>query len=800
MTTCSQTSRRRWLSRLLLAVAVVTFLAGLVRKQETRPTTSADRPVPDVRVNSVPAAPVARSGAATEGEPSGNTTPLLFHYVQPADAADLDQALPAPSQKIHYVRLNTAALSGKASPFWQPPGAGRVTVPLPDGSTFTLVIEGSEMLGPDRFLSLGRIGDRPASRVLLTWNAGFLHAEIRDPVLGTFALRAATAELAQFYRIDPGLVPPCGGERRPRFAALPRASAGATSGNAAAIPAAMAAPDNPQRAEVHVLMLHTPAVLSTLSGVSRTAALQSAFDLAIAKVNDVFAASLISARVKLVGVAETPYDESRSGPSRVQDDALTAVYLTDDGAMDEIHAIRDRVGADIVCLALQRTDTASSGLSFLLDRPSDTTNPLYAFSIIQYTAIAGTTVVPHEFGHVMGCAHDRENAFSGEGAFSFSYGYRFIGADNIQYHDIMSYPPGVELAYFSNPDVVAPAPINVPLGIPAGRPGESNSALTIERTAFITSTYRLQTLAAADAGSLINVATRARVGTGNEVLIGGFVVQGTRPARMLIRAAGPALAAFGVTDALADPQLRIFAEGRVAAENDHWGTPLGTGDPASAAEIAAAAAQARAFPFAAGSADAAVLVTLPPGAYSAVVEGARGTTGSGLVEAYEIARDGAQIVNLATRGFAGRDGRELVGGFVVEGVPGTTKRLLIRVLGPTLGRAPFLLDGVMDDPEFELRNAAGELLLTGDDWSSDAIGGINRVNDFQPIVASYGEKQIFATGLAPTNRREPCVLVDLPPGSFTVIVRPYELRSSIPGRDQPAVPGVGVVEVYEIRR
>jgi hypothetical protein len=104
----------------------------------------------------------------------------------------------------------------------------------------------------------------------------------------------------------------------------------------------------------------------------------------------------------------------------------------------------------------------------------------------------------------------------------------------------------------------------------------------------------------------------------------------------------------------------------------------------------------------------------------------------------------------------------------------------------------------MTDPELELRNAAGELLLRSDDWSSGADGGAGPANDFKPLVQLYGEKQIFATGLAPSNRREPCVLVDLPPGSYTVVVRPFEERSSNPAQDQPARPGVGVVEVYEI--
>jgi hypothetical protein len=242
----------------------------------------------------------------------------------------------------------------------------------------------------------------------------------------------------------------------------------------------------------------------------------------------------------------------------------------------------------------------------------------------------------------------------------------------------------------------------------------------------------------------------------------------------------------------------VFANGSIAAENDNWTLPVGAGNPAAAAEIVTAASQTGAFQFPLGSADAALLVTLPPGAYSAVVEGVRGTTGYGLVEAYEIERTGAKIANIATRGYAGRDGKEMVGGFVVAGEAGATKRVLIRVLGPSLGRPPFNLIGTLDDPEMEIRSAEGELLIRGDDWSTGAEGGISAANDFHPKVETYGEKQIFATGLAPANRREPCVLVDLPPGSYTVIVRPFELRSSDPLRDQPAVPGVGIVEVYEI--
>jgi hypothetical protein len=733
--------------------------------------------------------------------PVTTRSPPLFAFVQPEDAAALTAALPGPTREMHYVRVDATLVAGKRSPFGQRPGVGRVDIPLPDGSSATVRIDDSELLGPDRFTSRGQIEGRPGSRVLFAWNEGFLHASLEDVALGNYALRVATGGVAQFYQVDPTLVPPCGGERRPsREGAAPRRSARGDSLLINPDAPATAAAENPQRAEVHVMMLYTPSVLRTLSGAARAAALQSAFDLAIARTNAAFEASLVTARLKLVRLAETNYDESISGSAQVQDDALTALYQETDGRMDEIHRLRDEAGADIVCLALNRADSASSGLSFLLDDIEDPSNAQYAFSIVQYSNVAGTNVVPHEVGHVFGCAHDRQNALSGAGAFSYSYGYRFIGADGRQYRDIMSYPPGIELGYFSNPDVIVPAPVSVAIGIAAERAGESNNALTIERTAFTTSGYRLQTQAAASAGWLINVATRAFVGTGENVLIGGFVVQGSQEKRMLIRAAGPALRPFGVSDVLADPVLRVFAHGVMVAENDNWMQPVGAGSPASAVEIASAATRASAFAFPAGSTDAAVLLTLPPGAYTAVVEGVGETTGQGLVEAYELERATARIANLATRAYAARDGRELVGGFVVEGLAGATKRILLRVLGPSLARAPFNLSGTLDDPEMEIRNAAGELLIKADDWAFESEGGRSQVNDFHPLVESYGEKQIFATGLAPGNRREPCVLVDLPPGSYTVTVRPFELRSSNPLLDQPAVPGVGIIEVYEINQ
>ena len=126
---------------------------------------------------------------------------------------------------------------------------------------------------------------------------------------------------------------------------------------------------------------------------------------------------------------------------------------------------------------------------------------------------------------------------------------------------------------------------------------------------------------------LTNVSSRARVGTGDDLMIAGLVIEGTGTYPYLIRGIGPALAAYGVTDTLADPVLEIVntATGETVATNDNW-------EPARAADFTAAGA----FPLTAGSKDAAIRVHLPPGRYTALLRGVNNTTGVGLIEIYEL--------------------------------------------------------------------------------------------------------------------------------------------------------------------
>jgi hypothetical protein len=152
--------------------------------------------------------------------------------------------------------------------------------------------------------------------------------------------------------------------------------------------------------------------------------------------------------------------------------------------------------------------------------------------------------------------------------------------------------------------------------------------------------YDASANAGAETQRLINISTRGAVDTGaNGLLIGGFVVTGNTPKKVLIRGVGPGLAAFGVTGTVADPRLAVYSGSTLVAQNDDWSTaqPLNAQQStASAAELTSAAQSVGAFALGAGTKDAALVITLAPGAYTAQVSGANGGTGAAIVEIYEL--------------------------------------------------------------------------------------------------------------------------------------------------------------------
>ncbi len=273
---------------------------------------------------------------------------------------------------------------------------------------------------------------------------------------------------------------------------------------------------------------------------------------------------------------------------------------------------------------------------------------------------------------------------------------------------------------------------------------------------------------AAATSSLANVATRATAGTGAESLIPGLVIAGG-PKTVLVRAAGPALAAFGVAGTLADPRIELFSGDTLIATNDDWSAAT------NASEVAAAAARTGAFPFAAGARDAALFATLAPGAYTVRAGGAGASTGVALVEIYDADPPGASgrgaFVNLATRGLVGAGANVMIPGYVITGT--AAKTLLIRAAGPAL--TSFGVAGALADPVLTVFSGT-QALLTNDNWGDAPNLATLR------SAAARGGAFTLAEG-----SKDAALLVTLPPGSYTV-----------QASGAADTTGVALVEIYEV--
>lgn len=266
---------------------------------------------------------------------------------------------------------------------------------------------------------------------------------------------------------------------------------------------------------------------------------------------------------------------------------------------------------------------------------------------------------------------------------------------------------------------------------------------------------------------LVNLSTRAQVGTGDNILIPGFVVGGSGTEALLIRADGPALTQFGVSGVLAQPNLSVITQaGTVVAANTGWGAN------ANSAEISTVSAQVGAFPLASGSADCALLVNLGPGAYTVQVSGVNGTTGIALAEIYEVTSTGTRLVNISTRAQVGTGGNIMIPGFVVGG--GSTEKLLIRGDGPSL--AQFGLGGVLAQPSLSI--LSGQTVVA----SNTGWGNSSNPASIESAAAAVGAFA-FAAGSADSAE-----VVELAPGGYTV---------QISGANNST--GIALAEIYEAK-
>ena len=250
-----------------------------------------------------------------------------------------------------------------------------------------------------------------------------------------------------------------------------------------------------------------------------------------------------------------------------------------------------------------------------------------------------------------------------------------------------------------------------------------------------------------------NISTRAFVQTGDDVVIGGFIITGSGPKRMIVRAIGPSLVNHGIANPLQNPTLELHDHtGAVIASNDNW-----MNAPNKQEIIDSGLAPSN-------NLESAILTSLNPGAYTAIVRGVNNETGIALVEGYDLnPAAGSKLGNLSTRALVQTGNNVMIGGFIITGLG--QKKVLVRAIGPSL--AQHGITNPLQDPILELHNGNGALIASNDNWK-----------DTQ-------QAQIQATGLAPTNDNESAILRTLPPGNYTAVVR---------GKNNTI--GVALVEVY----
>jgi len=270
-----------------------------------------------------------------------------------------------------------------------------------------------------------------------------------------------------------------------------------------------------------------------------------------------------------------------------------------------------------------------------------------------------------------------------------------------------------------------------------------------------------------------NISTRSFVQTDDNVMIGGFIVQGSQPKMVIIRAIGPELIPFGVPNVLVDPTLELHdGTGALIASNDNWQTTI-IGGIITQDQVQEILNSGRAPT---DARESAIIANLPAGNYTAIVRGVSSTTGVALVEVYDLSPNADSILgNISTRSFVQTDDNVMIGGFIVQG--SQPKMVIIRALGPEL--TPFGVPNVLANPTLELHNGAGALIASNDDWQTTIIGG---------IITQDQVQEILNTGRAPTDARESAIVANLPAGNYTAIVRGVGNTT-----------GVALVEVYDLQ-
>jgi hypothetical protein len=275
---------------------------------------------------------------------------------------------------------------------------------------------------------------------------------------------------------------------------------------------------------------------------------------------------------------------------------------------------------------------------------------------------------------------------------------------------------------------------------------------------------------------ITNISTRAFVQTGNNVMIGGFIIEGAAPKTVILRAIGPELLAppFNIPNALSDPTLELHNEsGALIARNDNWQTTV-IGGIISVSQVSAIQNSGHAPT---QPTESAIIATLQPGNYTAILRGKNNTVGVALAEVYDLSSGASSSLgNISTRGFVQTGNNVMIGGFIVQGT--RPKRVTLRAIGPELSAPPFNIPNALANPRLELHNGSGALIARNDNWQTTMIGG---------IITGSQVSAIQNSGHAPTQPSESAIIATLSPGNYTAVVRGVNNTT-----------GVALVEVYDL--
>lgn len=255
--------------------------------------------------------------------------------------------------------------------------------------------------------------------------------------------------------------------------------------------------------------------------------------------------------------------------------------------------------------------------------------------------------------------------------------------------------------------------------------------------------------------ALANLSTRVQVGRAGNVAIAGFIITGTTAKQVVVRGLGPSLTAAGVQGAVSDPVLELYdASGNLFLTNNDW--PQTQAQPLRDSNLAPS-----------HHLESAILTTLAPGAYTAIVRGNDNATGIGLAEVYDLQPAAlSKLANLSTRGVVGTAQNVMIGGTIVTGQD--RARVLFRALGPSLVAAG--IQNALVDPQLDLFNGNGARIAVNDNWRDSQAGAIT------------------SAGLAPASDLESAIVADLAPGNYTAVV------NSVTG-----LTGVALVEAYHLQ-